>query len=263
MELKERYVYLCEDCIEGIFTAVYDAFADKHGHENTHIQIAGEYYNQEFLTSYITVVTDFDKAVKVARTIQNKIGNDVYDFVQKASVSSDPDKADAIYRVIILALKMGRRVLDHLTDPNVEFLMELERRTNNEIQRMLQFLRFQELKNGYLFARVNPKCAVLPYLAEHFSDRFSGENWIIVDTVRSSVLVHEKNTGCSLANAGDVDFDSFTPEYSENEELWQKLWQTFVDSIAIKERINPRLQMQMLPLRFRKYMKEFDHTTPE
>ena len=56
----------------------------------------------------------------------------------------------------------------------------------------------------------------------------------------------------------DVDFDSFTPEYSEDEELWQKLWKRFVDTIAIKERINPRLQMQMLPLRFRKYMKEFD-----
>ena len=136
--------------------------------------------------------------------------------------------------------------------------MELERSTNNEIQRLLQFLRFQELKNGYLFARINPKCAILPYLAEHFSDRLSGENWIIVDTVRDSVLIHEKDSKCFLANVDDVDFDSFTPEYSEDEELWQKLWKRFVDTIAIKERINPRLQMQMLPLRFRKYMKEFD-----
>lgn len=258
MNAEERYVYLCEDCTEGIFTAVYDAFADGHGHEHNQLQIASEYYNRELLTSYISVATDFDKAVKVARTLQNKIGDDVYEFIQKASVSSDPGKADAIYWVIILALKMGRRVLAHLTNPHVEFLMELERSTNNEIQRLLQFLRFQELQNGYLFARINPKCAVLPYLAEHFSDRFSGENWIIVDTVRNSVLVHEKNRGFSLANAGDVDFDAFTPEYSEDEELWQNLWQTFVDSIAIRERINPRLQMQMLPLRFRKYMAEFD-----
>ena len=97
----------------------------------------------------------------------------------------------------------------------------------------------------------------LPYLAEHFSDRFSGENWIIVDTVRDSMLIHEIHKGCSLMMTSDIDFDAFTPEYSEDEELWRKLWKTFVDSIAIKERINPRLQMQMLPLRFRKYMKEF------
>ena len=167
------------------------------------------------------------------------------------------EKADAIYRVIILALKMGKKVLSYLTEPNVAFLMELERSTNNEIQKLLQFLRFEELKNGFLFARINPKCAILPYLAEHFSDRFSGENWIIVDTVRGSMLIHEIDKGCSLMTTNDLDFDSFTPEYSENEELWRKLWKTFVDSIAIKERINPRLQMQMLPLRFRKYMKEF------
>ena len=258
MTLSEKYVYLCEDTLEGILTAVYQAYEERHGHDNNRIQICSEYYNQEFMTVYISVKTDFGKAVKVARTIQNKISGDVYEFIQKASVSSNSRKADAIYRVIILALHMGSRVLNYLTEPNVEFLMELERSTNNEIQRLLQFLRFQELKNGYLFARINPKCAILPYLAEHFSDRLSGENWIIVDTVRDSVLIHEKDSKCFLANVDDVDFDSFTPEYSEDEELWQKLWKRFVDTIAIKERINPRLQMQMLPLRFRKYMKEFD-----
>lgn len=256
----ERYVYLCDDCLEGIFSAVYDAFAGRHGHEQNYIQLRESYYNQELLTTYFTIPTDMEKAVKVARTIQNKISEDVYEFIQKASVSPVPDKADAIYRVIILALKMGPRVLDYLTEPNVRRLMELERTTNNEIQRLLQFLRFEELKNGYLFARINPKCAVLPYLAEHFSDRFSGENWLIVDTVRNSVLIHEKDKKCSLARAEDVDFDSFAPEYSKDEELWQHLWKRFVDSIAIKERINPRLQQQMLPLRFRKYMKEFHET---
>lgn len=253
----ERYIYLCEDSLEGIFTAVYRAFEDRHGHKNNDIRIAGEYFNQELMTTYIQVDTDFEKAVKVARTIQNKVSDAVYEFIQKASVAANPKKADAIYRIVILALNMGTRVLNYLTEPNVAFLMELERSTNNEIQKLLQFLRFQELKNGYLFARINPKCAILPYLAEHFSDRFSGEDWMIVDTVRGSVLFHKKNGVCSLVNAEDIDFDAYVPEYSEDEELWQELWKKFVDTIAIKQRINPRLQMQMIPLRLRKYMAEF------
>lgn len=257
---QETYVYLCENSLEGILTAVYTAYEERCGqcrsHENNRIQLAEEHYYQELMTSYITVRTDYDKAVKVARTIQNKVSWEVYDFIQKASLSSDSRKADAIYRVIILALKMGGRVLNHLTEPNVRLLMEMERSTNNEIHRFIEFLRFEELKNGFLFARINPKCAILPYLAEHFSDRFSGENWVIVDTVRGSVLVHEREQGCSLATVEDVDFDAITPEYSEDEELWQSLWKTFVDAIAIKERVNARLQMQMLPLRCRKYMKE-------
>lgn len=257
MEQSETYVYLCENSLEGIFTAVYTAYEQRRGHENNRIQLEEEHYYQELMTSYITVGTDYDKAVKVARTIQNKVSWGVYDFIQKASLSTDPRKADAIYRVIILALKMGGRVLNYLTEPNVGLLMEMERGTNNEINRFIEFLRFEELKNGFLFARINPKCAILPYLAEHFSDRFSGENWVIVDTVRGSVLVHERDRGCSLASVQDVDFDAFTPEYSEDEAQWQSLWKTFVDAIAIKERVNAQLQTQMLPLRCRKYMKEF------
>ena len=151
---------------------------------------------------------------------------------------------------------MGGRVIDHLTRPEVQYLMELERHIVNEIQHELQFLRFEELENGVLFAKINPKDAVLPYMAEHFADRFSGENWVIADTVHRTVLLHESGKGCSLAEMSDVDLEELELSVSASEELWQKLWKRFVDSIAIKERINSRLQMQMLPKRFRKYMKE-------
>lgn len=254
--MDEKYIYLCEDSFEGILTAVYNAYEDRRGHENNKILISEGMYHQELFATYISVDTDYEKAVKVARTMQNKVSQEVYELIQKTSVSFHAGKADAIYRVIILALKMGTRVLDYLTEPNVQFLMELERHIANEIQHEIQFLRFEELANGALFARINPKNTLLPYLAEHFSDRFSGEDWLIADTVHGGVLVHEKNKGCSLVSAEDIDFDALELSYSEGEELWQKLWKRFVDSIAIKERINPRLQMQMLPLRFRKYMKE-------
>ena len=58
----------------------------------------------------------------------------------------------------------------------------------------------------------------------------------------------------------EVDMDELALTYSEDEKQLQKLWKLFVDTIAIKERVNPKLQRQMLPLRFRKYMKEFSET---
>lgn len=254
--MDDKFIYLCEDSLEGIFTAVYTAYEDRNGHENNKIQIPGDMFSQELFANYIFVDMDFEKAAKIARTLKEKVSGQVYEFLQKTAVSYQLEKADAIYRVIILALKMGNRVLEHLTDPNVQYLMELERHISNEIQHEIQFLRFEELMNGVLFGRINPKNALLPYLAEHFADRFSGENWVIADTVHGTVLIHEKNRGCSLVKAEDVDFDALSPQCSEDEELWQKLWKKFVDSIAIKERINPGLQRQMLPMRFRKYMKE-------
>lgn len=254
--MEETWIYLCEDSLEGILTAVYTAYEEKHSHEKNRIEIAEKQFHQELFSKYIAVKTDFCKAQKVARTMETKISSDVYGQIQICSVSHDPRKADAIYRFIILALKLGARVMNHLTDPHVQLMMELERHTANEIQREIQFVRFEELENGVLFARINPENALLPYLAEHFSDRFSGENWVIADTVHQMVLTHERDKGCSLARVENVDFDALSLTCSENEQLWQKLWKSFVDTIAIKERINPKLQQQMLPLRFRKYMKE-------
>lgn len=128
-----RFVYLCEDSTEGIFTAVYEAFADGHGHANTFIQIANAPYTREFFTTYITVDTDLEKASKVAHTMQKKISWQVYDTLQMASLSYMPEKADAIYRTIILALQMGPQVLDYLTDSNVALLFKMERNIHNEI----------------------------------------------------------------------------------------------------------------------------------
>ena len=46
-------------------------------------------------------------------------------------------------------------------------------------------------------------------------------------------------------------------QYSDKEQQYQELFSLFHKTIAIKERGNKRLQQQMLPLRFREYMTEF------
>lgn len=256
-EFRGRYVYLCEDSTEGIFTAVYDAFAEGHRKEDTALCLKESTYTTELFTTYIPVETDMEKAAKVARTMQKKVSWQVYDALQMASLSYMPKKADTIYRVIILALQMGNQVLDHLTDPNVALLFKMEINANNEILHEQGFLRFEELASGVLFARINPKNAILPYLAYHFADRFPEENWVIADTTHGSMMIHERGKGCSYIHAKDEDFDRLLLSYSEEEEVFQKLWKRYIDSVGIKARENISLQNQMLPLRFRKYMKEF------
>lgn len=253
----ERHIYLCEDSAEGIFSAVYKAYEDRHGHAKNEIRIAKEGFNHELFCEYHTVDTDFDHAVKVARTIRRDISGQAYDFVHICASSCQPEKADAIYRFIQEGLHIGDRVLDHLTAPYMQTLYAINRNINNEIHYFMEFLRFEELENGALFGRINPKSAVLPYLAEHFEDRFSGENWIIADTVHRTILIHGVNQRTSYAAMSEADFEKLELTYSEEEEKLQKLWKLFVDTIAIRERVNKDLQRQMLPLRFRKYMKEF------
>lgn len=253
-----RKVYLCDDSMEGIFTAVYRAYAEKNGHRNNEIQIKKEGFNYQLFCEYIPVETDLEWAIKVARTIKREISPRAYQFICKVSASYREEKADAIYRFIIEGLHVGRRALEHLTAPHMQILCDIEKNINNEILRFIDFLRFEELENGVLFGRINPKSALLPFLADHFEDRFMNENWVIADTIHRTILIHEQQKTTNYIRLEEVDFEQLDLVYSDDEEDMQKLWKSFVDTIAIKERVNPKLQRQMLPLRFRKFMKEFD-----
>lgn len=254
---EEKIIYLCEDSTEGIFTAIYQAFAERHGHSRNRIMIHTTGFNRELFCEYREVANDYEKAVKVADTIQKKISVPAYEFVQKAAASCRLEKADAIYRFIIEGLAVGERVLNHLTAPFMKTMFELERYTTNEAHYWVEFLRFEELENGMLFGRINPRNKILPFLAGHFSDRFSGEDWMIADTVHRNALIHRKNGGCILASLDEVDLDELVLKYSDDEKDLQSLWKLFVDTAAIEERVNRNLQRQMLPLRYRKYMREF------
>uniref|UniRef100_UPI003FEF6B87 TIGR03915 family putative DNA repair protein n=1 Tax=Roseburia sp. TaxID=2049040 RepID=UPI003FEF6B87 len=266
------YVFVCEDSPEGIFTGVYDACASRLGHKNIRLT-TGEPENYELFSEYRTVTPSVEKTAKVVRTLNERFGREFYEaiyqtamareFPYKPGASHKPamDKADAIYRTILLAFSCndGNRVLLALGEPCVMRVFELCRATNREAAHLLGFLRFKELENGVLFATIHPKNNVLPYLAEHFTDRLSPENFMIFDETRNTVAIHRAGKGYLLTDATDLDRDRLT-RCSANEAEYQKLWLAFFDSIAIKARTNPDLQMQLIPKRYWKDTPELSRT---
>jgi probable DNA metabolism protein len=250
-------IFLCENSADGIFSAIYDANASNRTHANNYIQVHVPNYNQQLFSEYIEVKTDYSKAEKVARSLQKKINAEVYDWLFCAAASQDTEKADSIYRAVILAFRMGNSVMDHLSDPAVAHITEMNTNIGNEIQHYKGFLRFVELKNNLLLAKIHPKNNILFFLADHFSDRFPDENFAIADTGRNSLLFHAKGKPVTFTDKTDFDLEGIEGEYSANEQLLQDLFRSYVSSIANKPRINESLQRQLLPLRFRKYMTEF------
>ena len=75
-----RHIYLCENSAEGIFSAIYRAYEEGYPHEYNEVVIDTEGRNMELFCEYHTVVTNFEHAVKVARTIRRKISEEAYDF---------------------------------------------------------------------------------------------------------------------------------------------------------------------------------------
>lgn len=95
-----RHIYLCENSAEGIFSAIYRAYEEGYPHEHNEVVIDTEGRNMELFCEYHTVVTNFEHAVKVARTIRRKISEEAYDFIHRCCGSYEAQKADAIYRFV-------------------------------------------------------------------------------------------------------------------------------------------------------------------
>lgn len=250
-------IYLCEDSFEGIMTAVYDAWASGLGHENVRLELTGE-YNLELFAEYTTVTPDREKTEKVVRTLRQRLSEEVFTFVFKAAMSWERDKADKIYRFIVLAIRHGAGIVHQLGNEAVMDIFSLVRHVSNEAHLLLGFIRFRELENGVLFSRITPKNQVLTLVAPHFADRLSGESWIIFDAEHQVSALHVRGGEWMLSGEVPSGNGEELPEQSEKERAYEELWRIFFRTIAIEERRNPACQRNMLPLWYRKNMLEFD-----
>ena len=186
-----NYVLQCENSIEGIFSAVYSAWELKYGHENTSIQLIGVgRQNLELFTQYIPLKPDSEKAAKVMNTIRRTCSDAVYKQLFQAACADAADKADAVYRYVQVALRIGKRVLNHFTEPAVVRIMELSRAVENAAHHYLGFLRFIEIPGGILLARYEPKPQLTELIMPHFIDRFPEERFVIWDTIRNVAGIH-------------------------------------------------------------------------
>lgn len=252
-----RTIFRCENSPEGIFSGVYAAWPMRHFKERPHLVLM-EDTDMELFASYEEVPVDDDKARAVVRLIRRHLGEDGYEALYQAALSEAIDKADAILGTIFAALRIpdSRRIMEHLGCEEVRRVFALSKSVGNEAHHLTGFVRFRELENGVLYSEISPKNHVLPVLTPHFQDRFPMENFMITDCVRSLTAVHEAGRQwilTDMAPGGEL-----TRHTSEREDEFVRLWKGFVKSISIRERENPALQRQNLPLRFRSHLPEFE-----
>lgn len=251
-------VLICKDNMEGVYSGVYQAYEMHCDPADTRLMLAGE-YEPEFFMEYHDVMPDSVKAAKVRRTLSREFGEENSRKLSFALLSNQPDKADAVYHTIVSGLKnrLGFHILENLADPFVMRVMELWRSMGNEFVHMRGFLRFRELENGVLYARMQPEHNVMQPLMEHFCDRLPGENFMIHDIGRKSMAVHPAFGSWYYVRIPENKEWDIIMQYSEDEFIYSAGFREFCKSIAIQERRNISLQRQMLPLRFRPEMTEF------
>jgi probable DNA metabolism protein len=128
--------------------------------------------------------------------------------------------------------------------PDVAALLDAEKHLLKEAQLLKGFVRFSDF-GGVLASTITPKNFILPFIANHFCSRYSGEEFIIFDKNHKAALIY-KDRRREIISLEDLPF----PEADEAEEQYQALWKSYYHTVAIEARTNPRCRMTHLPKRY-------------
>lgn len=257
---KPVRVYQCEDNVSGVLSAVYEAGISGYGHDFIKIQPLDkeEAYEMELFTEFVAVESSDEKVERVLDAVRNKISIQAYSYVMCAAISTFPDRGNAIYQFLTYGFSMGKKVCAAMQIPWVKRIFEIRRRVLNEARYYREFIRFREVQKepALLVATIEPEHHILTIIMEHFSDRFAGEWFIILDKGHREAAFHQKNGDWEVRILTEEE-EKLLAELAEQREEYVELWKTFFKHIAIPERKNENLQRNMLALHYRKHLTEF------
>ncbi len=267
-------VYIFDRTMDGLLTAVFDAYALHQQPE----ELVGEgdilpmFCDQEH-----RVETADDKAGRVWRGLEKKMSKEALRMLTVAWLSESKELYTPMFHYIYKVFQ-GTNERD-FSDPDILYVTNTARRVAHEQLRMKQFLRFQKAKDGTYLGVVSPDNNVLPLVIDHFQDRFNDQPFLIFDARRkygyyytpaadahhdAPVPKGEVRRGLLRITFEDESSLPFSLEdgrlrddlLSENDQLFQDLWRTYFKAICIRERMNPRKQLNDMPRRYWKYMTE-------
>lgn len=239
--------YLYDGSFEGFLTCIY-----YHYYEEKAAGIfTSDSYQSNILNSFIEVKAEAEKATKVYDAIEKKISPYDLQRIYRVFLSTVDDREMLLLNYIRLGFKEGSKISLLHGNPYVSPVEKAEKKVTAEVHRLFGLLRFSVLEGEVLYAVLEPDHDVLEFLADHFTDRYKNEPFIIHDKKRSKALV---------AQGGEWFITDFTeanlPHFSKKENEYRALWKKYFHTIAIKERTNPRCQKNFMPVRYWKHLTE-------
>lgn len=249
MYQRSDIIYLYDGSFEGFLSCVFESFLSK---QRPYDMISQD-LSQPTLIAQQWIATDLAKAARVKTGIGKKISEEALYLVSNGFCTCYPQRELLLLDFIRLGFKYGKTVCEHLADPTVSALQKAVLFLKRESHQYLGFVRFSVFDKG-LVSIIEPKNSVLPTIAPHFCDRYANELFIIYDKTHHSALIHKP------PKRAIVDIDEFIlPEADKTERFYRELWGSYFDTIAIRERNNPRCQMTHMQKRYWKHLTEMQN----
>ena len=231
--------YIYDGSFDGLLSVVYQAVYSRI----TPVGISTEKNLQlSFDTRYVEVATNVNHARKVYNALYKKIGSFGLRRLYCVFLSCDSEKDLVIYNYMLLGFKNGEITNSALSNDTVAEAFKIAQNVSRETERYRQFTRFSVMDWGVQYARIAPTNNVLPLLTPFFISRLKVIPFVLHDVTHNLCAVYDTKDWHISSGEG-----LHPPDKSTREEEVEKLWKTFFDAIAIKERYNTRLQKQNMP----------------
>ena len=252
-------IYIFDGTMDGLLTAVFDAFSLKEQPEQL---LAKGDALPLFCDHTYQVTTDDEKARRVWTGLEKHLSREAMKLISVSWLSELPELPTPLFQYICKVFRQGD-ISRNFADADVLAVTNIARRVLHEQLRMKQFIRFQKAKDGTYLAVVSPDHNVLPIITEHFQDRFNDQTWLIYDAKRHYGCYYDGHMVIRITfeSEASVPFNLANGKLNEDvlssdDQLLQNLWRTYFKAICIRERMNPRKQLQDMPRRYWKYMTE-------
>ncbi len=239
MEAKQNIMLLYDKSFLGLLSAIWYVLEQK-------INPSAISFKEQLFPFFkeISIKTDEKKATRLINALDKRIFSGISSKIKLIFLSDREDKELLILEYIRFGLKNGKKTEKMIACEPVLSAEKTVKSVLNEAHRIKGFLRFSE-HSGILAAECEPNASVLPLVANHFSNRYHKERFIIYDKKHETVLISDEGK-ISFFETENFSFPTASPE----EKAYRILWKEFYDTVCIEERKNEKCRITHLPKRF-------------
>jgi probable DNA metabolism protein len=250
-------IYDYDGSFEGLLSCIFEAYNRKRFPDSV---LEGGKHPQNLFAETVTIVSDPIKAERVWKGIRQKLSSKNKQLLYYAFLSEEGGIEMSIMRFARRLFDNQHSVETDFGDEDVLRIVQTARKVKKEAMMMMQFVRFQQTKDGIYYCGIEPRYDVLPLVLGHFRSRFADQQWLLYDLKRNYGAWYNQKTVEEVVLTSQ-EINTRTGQVNDNilkedDAFYQTLWKSYFEHISIKERRNLRLQRQHMPRRFWKYLTE-------
>lgn len=242
---------LYDGTFEGFLSSVFEIYRQ-------HLDVSGfipegrESAEADLFSTPMQIETSAESVARIQRAIENAASRNVLDLLRTAFLSEEPGLE---MQVLAYLRKLFSGLDPHYgkNPASLEMLpiFKLAQAVRHEQGGLLGLVRFTKVEDDFYVSEIEPKYDVVTLLESHFRQRQPNMRWVIYDSKRKYGIYYDKVRTQIVQVPDTSQFSKY-----QSQDQFISLWQSYYNTMAIKERLNPKLLKRCLPVRYWSHLPE-------